>query len=635
MIDILRMISREKTLIDQELETENERLAFYRNFFGKNSCVTINDAIKANHSDLAVSIILHMEPSLSVDEVKEAVYGNRDIFENLNMESIGELVKLVDSLANDREIYKKIKKKLGKGVSFSDIFSKEGQLAIMIQHLTDTMDTTPEKFFCFVDTFIDNSNAFVYALSTVATLREIKEEKEMHYSMIKEISEEEGAKIKGKVQDKWVAEMIRGDYNISNLLKPIAEARGEYQRLEQEQRNRRRYLSRTKIVYDTLETNLYNAIQAGEVRNIDSLIKKIPSDEIRMAILKFVYTHNQSIYKELTKEYEQLAANDASHYQVLLAKYGISPEIYEVGTVMENSIEDLEKMLSLLTKLKFTTPEQLLSIVQTSNLETVQNIQGLTERGIITGTLLSNHKNIFNPASAEYEDFMRNLSLINKKKLNPHYFTETEEVFVLPHEELEQSLKTLEEYELLSSIRNGMNLSFLNNKELSASIDTLLELGYERNLEESLELLNYSDKFDRLRVLKALNIPVTDTASLLEVLTTDKFYVPDSEIENYLYNAVEHKIPKNIVLTEEPKKKVSDITKLSQFSKTSRTYEFNGVLVSKNKVHRNLSHVAATGKPSERLIYGALKGSVLSDEEVLKVVAALAPQKTTKAAKTK
>ena len=226
MIDILRMISREKTLIDQELETENERLAFYRNFFGKNSCVTINDAIKANHSDLAVSIILHMEPSLSPDEVKEAVYGNRDIFENLNMESIGELVKLVDSLANDREIYKKIKKKLGKGVSFSDIFSKEGQLAIMIQHLTDTMDTTPEKFFCFVDTFIDNSNAFVYALSTVATLREIKEEKEMHYSMIKEISEEEGAKIKGKVQDKWVAEMIRGDYNISNLLKPIAEARG-------------------------------------------------------------------------------------------------------------------------------------------------------------------------------------------------------------------------------------------------------------------------------------------------------------------------------------------------------------------------------------------------------------------------
>jgi hypothetical protein len=31
------------------------------------------------------------------------------------------------------------------------------------------------------------------------------------------------------------------------------------------------------------------------------------------------------------------------------------------------------------------------------------------------------------------------------------------------------------------------------NNSLSQSIDLLLELGYEQNLEESIELLNYSD----------------------------------------------------------------------------------------------------------------------------------------------
>ena len=94
-------------------------------------------------------------------------------------------------------------------------------------------------------------------------------------------------------------------------------------------------------------------------------------------------------------------------------------------------------------------------------------------------------------------------------------------------------------------------------------------------------------------------------------------------------------MPKNIIEAVEPKKKVSDVTRLSAFSNTDRTYSFNGVLISKNKVHRNLSRVLATGKPTERIIYGVLKDTTLSDQEVIKVVAALTPQKTANAVKTK
>ena len=637
MINILRMINKEKNLIDQELLEENERLEFYREIFTKNGCSTLNEAIKANHSDLAVAIILNNEPALSVEDAKRVVYANRDIFENLNIETIGELVKLIDSLSGNKEMYASVRKTLTKngGISFSSIFTKEGQLAIMLHHLADTMDTTPEAFLDFIDLFLEHSHGFVLALSTVATLREIKEDKEMHYQMIQEISEEEGAKIKGKVQDKWVTELIHGDYNVSNLLKPITNARNEYQHLEQEQKNRRRYLSKSKLIYEQLETNLYKAISEGEVRNIETLLKKVPSDEIRLAILKLVYKHNHEIYTKLSAEYQELSANDASHYQVLLAKYGISPEDYEVGTVMGNSIDELSQMLEILSKLKIASPEELLIIIQNSDLETINNLNGLYEKNIITTNLLSNHHGLFNPSSKEYEDFMRNLSLITKKKLNPHYFTASEEVLVTPHQKVESSIKILEDYSLVSNIKTGMNLSFLKEEDLAPAIDTLLELGYEKNLEESLELLNYKDKFDRLRVLKVLNIPVSSTEELIEVLTSPKFYVPDTEIPNYIYNAAQYHLPSNVVEVTEPKKKVPDVQRLSSFSETDRTYSFNGVLISKNKVHRTLSHVLATGKPTDRLIYGVLKDSILTDEEVLKVVAALAPQKTTKAAKQK
>lgn len=637
MINILRMIGKEKNLIDQELLEENERLEFYREIFTRNGCSTLNEAIKANHSDLAIAIILNNEPELSVEDAKRVVYANKDIFENLNIETIGELVKLIDSLSGNKEMYASVRKTLTKdgGISFSSIFTKEGQLAIMLHHLADTMDTTPEAFLDFVDVFLENSHGFVLALSTVATLREIKEDKELHYQMIQELCEEENAKIKSKVQDKWVTDRIRDDYNVSNLLKPISDAKKEYHSLDQEQKNRRRYLSKTKLIYEQLETNLYKAISEGEVRNIETLLKKVPSDEIRLAILKLVYKHNHEIYKKLSAEYQELSANDSSHYQVLLAKYGISPEIYEVGSVMDNSIEDLSKMLDMLSKLKVASPEELLLIVQNSDLETITNLYGLSEKGIITSNLLNNYQALFNPSSKEYEDFMRNLSLINKKKLNPHYFTTSEEVLVTPHQRIESSIKTLEDYDLVSNIKTGMNLSFLKEEDLAPAIDILLELGYEKNLEESLELLNYKDKFDRLRVLKALNIPVSSTEELIEVLTTPKFYVPDTEIENYIYNAAQYHLPSNIVEVTEPKKKVSDVQRLSSFSETDRTYSFNGVLISKNKVHRTLSHVLATGKPTDRLKYGVLKDSILTDQEVLKVVAALTPQKTTKVVKEK
>ena len=62
---------------------------------------------------------------------------------------------------------------------------------------------------------------------------------------------------------------------------------------------------------------------------------------------------------------------------------------------------------------------------------------------------------------------------------------------------------------------------------------------------------------------------------------------------------VKNLVVMNVIEVEEPKKKVSDVTRLASFSNTERTYDIGGVLISKNRVHRNLSHVLATGKPTK------------------------------------
>lgn len=637
MINILRMINKEKNLIEQELaKPEDERITFYKEFFKKYKADTLSGAMETPTYELAIAVILQRIPSLSVETVTQTISNTKAIF-NKEDENNEQLEALVMKFADEPSLYKRIKRILEteEDYKLSSLMKKDGQLAIVVRHFLNESNIEPENFFSLVELYTKHKEIFCETLAIIDVLKEIANDREFHNFMIQLIGAGHGIKVKNKDREKEVRRIIGKDYNIDLLLEPLTSASKACTEYEMSRKERQKTLERNKKIYETLENELYKAIQKGEVTNISSMLKKVPSEEIRLAILKLVYTHNQEIYKTLTTEYQTLSANDASQYQILLERYGISPDSYEVGTVMENSIEDLTKMLETLSRLSITASHGLLTILQSSNLETVENIFALAERGIITGNLLTNHLSVFNPSSKEYESFMRNLDLINKQKLNPHYFTASEEMLTIPHQRFASSIKVLADYELLSNLKTGMNLSFIQETELAEAIDTLLELGYESNLEECLELLNYKDKFDRLKVLKVLNIPVTDTKELIDVLTTDKFYIPDGEIPNYIYDATKYHLPKNVIEVEEPKKKVSDVTRLASFSNTERTYDIGGVLISKNRVHRNLSHVLATGKPTERIIYGVLKDATLSDEEVLKVVAAITPQKQTRVVKEK
>lgn len=637
MINILRMINKEKNLIEQELsKPEDERILFYQEFFKKYKADTLSGAIETPTHELAIAVILQRIPSLSVETVTQTISNTKAIF-NKEDEYNEQLEALVMKFADEPSLYKRIKRILEteEDYKLSSLMKKDGQLAIVVRHFLNESNIEPENFFSLVELYTKHKKIFCETLAIIDVLKKIASDREFHNFMIQLIGAGHGIKVKNKDREKEVRRIIGKDYNIDLLLEPLTSASKECAQYELDRKDRHKTLERQKKIYETLENELYKAIQNGEVTNISSLLKKVPSSEIRLSILKLVYTHNQEIYKALSAEYQTLSANDASQYQILLERYGITPDSYEVGTVMENNIDDLTKMLEILSRLSIKTPSNLLTIIQNSDLETIENIFALAERGIITGNLLTNHLSVFNPSSKEYESFMRNLDLINKQKLNPHYFTASEEILTIPHQRFASSIKVLADYELLSNLKTGMNLNFIQETELAEAIDTLLELGYESNLEECLELLNYKDKFNRLKVLKVLNIPVTDTKELITVLTTDKFYIPDGQIPNYIYDATKYHLPKNVIEVEEPKKKVSDVTRLASFSNTERTYDIGGVLISKNRVHRNLSHVLATGKPTERIIYGVLKDATLSDEEVLKVVAAITPQKQTRVVKEK
>lgn len=635
MFELLRSIYLEQARIDEELQEEDTQLTFYEEFFKNDNYASIKSLLKADKLDLATAIIMTEHPELDANYVKQAVLDNRVFFENESKETLRSLTETLSNLHN-AGYYRVIRDRFasGKKIDLTDILHENGLILILFNNLLDMFKVEPQKFVSFMDLFEKYPINVTQALVTGEVLNSIKKEYDSYIQKLDEIGEENGKKIRTRKQDRVVNDLINYDWNVQNILKPTKLAREYYERKRSEQKSQKKYNLKLREAYNELEREVRQAINSGnEIKGIGKLLSKIDNANIRQQALKVIYLHNKAIYEKTSIEYQRLIENSSSRYQVLLAKYGISPEDYDVGTVMENSIEDLEQMLNTLSSLGIKMPTDILKFATSSNLETISNYQTLIEKGIITSELLLSHKDLLNPNSKTYESFIRNLALIREKKVNPLSFRDSQEVLTTSHKTFSKSVETIYAYELQSQMRTGMNYSFLGVEDLDVSIDTLLELGLESILEEDIEVLNYAARFNRLKLLKSLNMPVSSKEELLSILTTDKFFVPDSEIESYIYNAVPHKLPTRITALAEAKKKNPDIPKLEEYTETPRTYNVGGVIFSKNKTARNLSMIATAGRTADRLLYGLVKDTTLTDEEFERVTNTIVPTKSTQLSK--
>ena len=646
MLELLKKIHLEQASIEQELSKKNEKNEFYKEFFKKYGYSRIDDLLKIDICDFTIAFLASVDDSLPMEELIDAVYSNRELIENLDNEGLDEILTMVSNL-DSLDLLEKVTEKLANGervTRIREIFNKANAFTEAVANIAEDKGSDPKSFAKFLKIIDREAHAladlseeeqeergsllphFIYYKEM---LKSLKDERQEHKQFISEMEE-----TYGKLNKKTRARALTGldicsGWNLPAIKGQIEKIRRYAERINEQEVSREKSLKKSKMSYDILEDTLYKALNKKdvEVRIPDKIVSRVPSADIRKHALKLIYQHNMAIYEEKEQEYIELSQNDASHYQVLLARYGISPNEYEVGTIMNNSLSDIEEILGIIASHNIKDTSRILTILKTSDLGTIKAYSTLMEKGIITKELVYTHLNLLNPNSKEYENMMRNQQTLQERKINPRYFTESDIVLLTPYQRFRNNLDVLENYQLTDFLETGMDASFMANNSLSQAIDLLLELGYEENLEETLELLNYSDRFNRLRLLKALNIPVSSTDEMFEVLTTEKFFIPDEQINNYIYNAVDFNLP-SVSKLREPKKKNAELNKLESYVETERTYSFDGVIISKPKVAKNISYIAPTGKQQDRMLYSIIQGSTLTDEEVSKVISCIQETKS-------
>ena len=616
--EIQKEIEKQKIISEQE----NEELEFFTSFFESNKTNNFEGILSLAICDFITVYLISNNINLSIEEIKDKIIfdekflecSSGDEFENIMLlfsyvlkKEILQEIETITNENNDIKRKKLIKNLIEKAENDED----DKDLIKDILKLTEEN----RKILEFIKCYKDNETVFDLLIGLVLTIKIINEKYDSAYSCLDYVFDEINIKIPGKNKEKIINKNLKHLIKMDAFDKEMNKIREYHSKLISEDKQIRRSINKTIGAYENLINGLLQGINKEEIINYQQLLAKIPDENIRKEVLELIHSHNLKYYEKLNYKYENLSANSVIKYQALLKEYGIQKNEYYIELIMKNSIEDTSYILKKLSKMKIQEKNSIIQVLQTSDINTVKFIYELKDKGILKSDFISKNTNIFSEEKEEYKNLISNLDYLASKKINPQYFNDSQEILILSTENLIRNISVLEEYELITSINKNTNYEFIKNNNLQVLIDTILELGYESLLEKNLNILNYDEKkWKRIRVLKDLNIPVTEQDELEKTLTTD-FIIPDDKLDEYILNVVPYNL--SIKINDLKETEIKDADVLKNYSVSKRLYKIGDVLLSKNRINRNLEKLQNIDiDNNERLFISIINGAVLNDEEL-------------------
>ena len=585
------------------LEKQDDSINFLKYFLKHNNLNANDNYLKINIADLLKALLIKNSTNLTYDEINTYVEHLRIHLEIFSYDKLSTIIKFIDFGIKNYNI---------------DDFKRKSKEKILKQNMDDK---NKQIFFESINSFIfflaKDNNIFFKDFEVILKIKKARECHKLYDDATKNIV--------NNFKEILVAKGEKGffdfqEINLDNLNKTLNNLNLYC--------NKRvfNYNEKTKILRKNFDN--YNKVyiwlkankEKQEIVNIPPELLEIASKSLKIKILRNIYNHNNLYYKELSDNYRTLENDSFNKYKLLFKEYGMN--INKSDLDLTKDISDIEKILKMLNDIGITSHKYLLDLVNNSDVSKITDIYNYKKSGFIDKNFIIHNISIFKD---KYDYFCSNIKLLEEKQSSPSKINKIQNNLLTNSTIFNNNIDILEKYNLFNRLFDTNYVIFLKSTDLKEKIDILLELGFENILKKDLTLLNYDKNlFKRLIVLKKINMLPDQLEEIELVLNKKDFILKDEELDNYILNINIDTLVNNNIVTKE-----NVINKLEDINNTDLTYNFDDVLISKNKVLENLENLPA--KTNKKQVLKAIcKNSFLDEEQYLNIYNILFKEKIKK-----
>lgn len=590
--EILREVNRKLYILETTIEQPDEKILFLRDYLANNAFNRLELLINVNQAD-TMKAYMAATTSLDLSEISPIISDFIALFDSSDIEDT-DLIELLavateqiitdmqNSIKNKKEgnFVKALKNRLRpeiiavSSMAISNItLEHKDEVTALIKFMKKYMQftLTDEEIMSFSPKKAENEkiNNLADAFSLVIVVKTVRDGYFYAQKKIQEVLEDEsvhGVKIETQLKKKVYRDLSKNiDYAaIRETFSKIVEYHNAKSRTI-ETRNRQR--NKAIQTYREFLTYFTSAGLNSEITDYRRTVTKIPDENFKREILKYIYKYNLDYQIPIEELYNETLELDLDSYYPILGAYSI-PRTEETVARLRTKYTPME-VKSLLGKLGEVGIEDeniLYQILLVSNKEVIDTLCNFAKKEVISNEVLKKYPAIFNPDDIWYKNAITNINIVVNAGMNPRYMSSSKIALFAPSEVVKKNIQGLKETELLSKISKDTNIDFIGSLATTQVLFLATSSGYKKDIEEDMDLLNFgATKWKRVYIMKEIDMPVA-SSELRFFLEAKTFFIPNYKLEEYIFDNEENTKPvqftkKIIPSTEKVEATTIDTTK--------------------------------------------------------------------------
>lgn len=572
--EILQEVKKRLIALESKVDVPSEELLFFRDFISKNSFNSIEQIIKLEAEPVFKAYFLSEVDGLDYEDVSEVIKTVMPLLEADDpndelLDVCGELnevwskmtLKCLDAIEKSKGVFSKmfqeIKFEVEVNNMLNEVFQKypnfqKYQTAAkayiaLTQMLVDTVenDTGKEKD-KIEEEIAHKSLTMLSAISLVRFIFFVKKAYAESFEMYDKMTNREMAKItldkkQSATIKRKMLKVIGNSLDWQNINEGYNGMVAYYKKIEKELN--KKSLTRTKSTqaYRAFFSYFVGLDESKEITGYRSIVQNIPDEDLKKEILTYIYNRNLEKQEKVESDYQTLVGSGKTAYYSILESYAI-PRTDETISRLQSKYnkEQVASSLEQLSSLGIEDPNLLYQILLVSDEETIISLTSFfADKEIISKETLKAHPKIFDPNSTCYNNAMQNIDTIIDNGINPKYLYGNPATLFAEPALVKENFASLQESALTTSIGKDSDISFLGNAEMKTKLSLATLSGNRKALTENISLLNApTSGWKKVQIMNFLSMPVSEE-ELPAFLESDSFFIPDSKLDDYLFEPCE------------------------------------------------------------------------------------------------